>query len=711
MRIIRYIRKYQAESILLGILILASFLYLWNLGKEGYSNSYYAAAVKSMLTNPDIILYNSFDPSGFVTIDKPPVSLWVQTLSAAILGFSGTSLILPQVIAGLLSILLLYLLISHSWGRSTGLIAAGMLTITPIFVAVVRTNNMDGLLVFVLLAALWAALQAWRTGSLWYLLGSAVLIGIGFNIKMIQAFAVVPACFGIYLLANRLSWRTKLIHLGTAGILLLVVSASWAMMMDLTPVDQRPYIGSSSTNSMADLIFGYNGLNRIVGGFGPFGKGGSKSNSSFSNLNPEGSPGMNPPGMGENTFLPTPPSGGPGNPGSPPPDPGIGVQGYIPPSGNGSAPGSPPSGMGIRGHQGGMPGMNDGGAPGLFRMGDTGMSGQISWLLPFVLLGLLTWLVRPNPATLRNLINTLTLNERAVVTLALLLWLVPELIYFSFTTGFYHTYYVVMVAIPLAGLVGISATTMYEAYLKPGLKGWILIVAILVTGIVQWQFIMYNPDFFGFLAWIVLIGSICTVLLLAALRLSFRNVPARLKSSIVALALVFLCIAPFIWSCTPLIYPENAVMPSAGPGLMSGGDGPGSGMYRGFGPEGGLGNSSSLFSYLEAHQAGETYLVGVESSRSASDLIITYGASVMAMGGFSGSDPILTSDTLKKLINSGKIRYFTLDQGSRGKPGRENSDVTTWIRDSCPVVPSDAWSHDNQSFGPGSALYDCKGVA
>ena len=119
-----FIQKYRSEFILAGILLLASVLFLFNLGKEGYSNSYYAAAVKSMLTNPGIIIYNSFDPAGFVTIDKPPVSLWIQTLSAALLGFSGSALILPQALAGLCSVYLLYRLVGRSWGKNAGLLAA-----------------------------------------------------------------------------------------------------------------------------------------------------------------------------------------------------------------------------------------------------------------------------------------------------------------------------------------------------------------------------------------------------------------------------------------------------------------------------------------------------------------------------------------------------------------------------------------------------------
>lgn len=710
--------KYQSKLLFLGTIALASILLLFNLSKEGYSNEYYAAAVKSMLTNPGIIIYNSYDPTGFVTVDKPPVSLWIQTLSAAILGFSGSAVILPQAIAGIFSVILLYLLVKRSWGETAGLLAAFALTITPIFVAVARTNNMDGLLVFVLLCAVFMAVTAWKTGSPLYLIGAAVLIGVGFNIKMVQAFAVVPACFGVYLLQFRLSWKKKILHLAVASAVLIMVSASWAVMMDLTPAENRPYIGSSTGNSEFNLIFGYNGLNRILGGFGPFHGGGMGGNLSEPGKSqggiPQGPGGSFPPGM--NNGVP-PDSWTDGNTSGPGPGSIPGSQGgFMPPGGTGAGsppgfgngtPGMPPFGMENGRHPGGMPGMNDGGEPGIFRMGDAGMSGQISWLLPFALIGLLVWLCRPSRSALVNLAN---MDEKAILTIALTLWLVPELLYFSFTSGFYHTYYVVMVAIPLAGLVGTGAVLMYDAYRKPGLRGWLLIPAILATGISQWIFLRYTPEFLEPLSWIVLFGSVAGALILAILRIRFCQVPYRVKKGVLFLVICLLCVAPFIWSCTPVISQGSGNMPYAGPSLLSG-DGGSPGRD---GPMEGGRDTSALYSYLSSHRSGEKYLVGVENSRSAADLIINYGAPVMTMGGFSGSDRILTNESLKKLIDRGEIRYFLLGQGARGMPGREEGSVTSWVQDSCPVVPESEWNRANESVHTGSpmqtALYDCKGI-
>lgn len=104
--------NYRMEILLGAILLISGFLNFWNLWNTGFSNTYYAAAVRSMLENPGMAFFNSFDAAGFVTIDKPPVGLWVQSLSAALLGFSGWTLELPQALAGVGSVALVYAIVS-----------------------------------------------------------------------------------------------------------------------------------------------------------------------------------------------------------------------------------------------------------------------------------------------------------------------------------------------------------------------------------------------------------------------------------------------------------------------------------------------------------------------------------------------------------------------------------------------------------------------
>jgi 4-amino-4-deoxy-L-arabinose transferase-like glycosyltransferase len=691
------LRQNRDSLLLVLVLALAAFLYLFDLGKEGFSNHYYAAAVRSMLENPALLVFNSFDPAGFVTVDKPPVALWVQTASAAVLGYSGWSLILPQAIAALGSVILVYYVVSRPFGKPAGIIAALALTVTPILVAVARTNNMDGLLVFVLLLSVMTAVRAWKEGSVWYLLASAVLIGIGFNIKMIEAFVVVPACFGIYLLAPGLPFRTRCRHVTAAFAVLLVVSFSWAAFMEMTPVEDRPYIGSTQDNSVMELIFGYNGLHRLLGGFGTHGHAIPGINQSRGDL-PPGIPGPDRPGGWERNS--TARERMPGNPGTDGPPGRMEVSsGPMPPGGYrsvfpGSAPNMDPSRMSGRGPGG----MNDGGEPGLFRMGDAGMSGQISWLLPFGLIGLLAWLRKPAWTVFKGL------GEREVVTLAMVLWIVPELLYFSFTEGFYHTYYVVMVAPPLAALVGIGAVTMYQSLGSPGVRGWLLPVAVLATGVSQWIFMMYEARFSGPLPLFVLIGTVICTIVLTVIRLIPMRVSPELPRAAAVLGVALLFIAPAVWSCTPVFYTGSATLPVAGPSLATrdGGSGPGAKEQA---------DTSALYTYLTTHRTGEKYLIGMSAANSGTaDFIIATGAPAIAIGGFTGSDPILTVDSFRELVSGGDIRYF-MTGGGGGPQGAGGSSLSSWVAGACREVPADEWSTSAPGRGSGGALYDCKGAA
>ena len=106
------------------VLLVAGVLDFWQLNRVGYGNTYYAAAVKSMLQSWHNFFFNAFDPGGFVTIDKPPLGFWLQVASAKVFGFSGLSLMLPQALAGVLSVAVLYRLVSRTFGTVAGLLAA-----------------------------------------------------------------------------------------------------------------------------------------------------------------------------------------------------------------------------------------------------------------------------------------------------------------------------------------------------------------------------------------------------------------------------------------------------------------------------------------------------------------------------------------------------------------------------------------------------------
>lgn len=242
--------------VLLG---LAAALRLWRLEASGFGNEYYAAGVRSMLQGLHLFFYNAFDPAGLVSLDKPPLAFWIQTVSARLLGYDGWAIHLPQALAGTASVGLLYAL-TRRFGRIAAFIAALLLALTPIAVATDRSNNTDSWLVFFLLLAAWLAL---RGRGLSFVFAMMVL-GLAFNVKMLAALACGPALLAGWWLAGTLGGRHRLAWMAAGGVALAVVALSWAVVFDLTPPPQRPVAGSSPGNSMLELIVRHNGVERFA---------------------------------------------------------------------------------------------------------------------------------------------------------------------------------------------------------------------------------------------------------------------------------------------------------------------------------------------------------------------------------------------------------------------------------------------------------------
>ncbi|HZE35578.1 MAG TPA: glycosyltransferase family 39 protein, partial [Candidatus Eisenbacteria bacterium] len=200
-----------------AILVLAAALRLWRLDQNGYDNEYYAAAVRSIASGWHAFFYNAFDPTGFVSVDKPPVALWLQALAVKLFGFHGLTVLLPQVVEGVAAVALLDYLVRRRLGAWAGLLAGLFLAVMPVSVATDRSNNTESCLVLVLLLAAWALLVAAEGGSRWLLMLSAALISLGFNVKMLAAFVVLPAFALVYALGAPLGWRRRAYQRGRAA--------------------------------------------------------------------------------------------------------------------------------------------------------------------------------------------------------------------------------------------------------------------------------------------------------------------------------------------------------------------------------------------------------------------------------------------------------------------------------------------------------------
>ncbi|GAA4003852.1 glycosyltransferase family 39 protein [Allokutzneria multivorans] len=262
------------QRVALGALLFGTaLLYLWDLGSSGNANSYYAAAVQAGTQSWKAWLFGSLDAGNIVTVDKPPAALWLMGLSARLFGFSSWSMLVPQALAGVASVALLYATVKRWSGHGAGLLAGAVLALTPVAAIMFRFNNPDALLVLLLVAAGYCLVRALENASTGWLLLCGAAIGFGFLTKMLQAFLVLPA-FGLaYLIAAPTGLGKRIAQLfGALGA--VIVSAGWFIaLVELWPAADRPYIGGSTTNSALELALGYNGLSRIFGQGSPEGGG------------------------------------------------------------------------------------------------------------------------------------------------------------------------------------------------------------------------------------------------------------------------------------------------------------------------------------------------------------------------------------------------------------------------------------------------------
>ncbi|GHD16921.1 hypothetical protein GCM10010313_45700 [Streptomyces violarus] len=259
--------------VLLAILALAAVLYSWNLSGSSL-NSFYSAAVLSGTQSWKAWFFGSLDAGNFLTVDKPPLALMVMGLSCRVFGYGTWQMMAPMVVAALATIWILHSSVKRVFGHAAAAVAALVLALTPITVAINRDNNPDTLLVFLMVAGAALGLRAVRGGRLLPLLGSAACFGLAFNTKMLQGYIALPAVFAVYLYAAKPALAKRVVNLVAAAVVLAVSSLWWAAAVSLVPASERPYIGGSTDGTAWNLIMGYNGLGRILGGEGNGGGGG-----------------------------------------------------------------------------------------------------------------------------------------------------------------------------------------------------------------------------------------------------------------------------------------------------------------------------------------------------------------------------------------------------------------------------------------------------
>jgi 4-amino-4-deoxy-L-arabinose transferase-like glycosyltransferase len=610
---------------LAGLLVLTAVANLWHLGASGWGNSFYAAAVQSGTRSWKALLFGSLDAGGFITVDKPPASMWVMGLSGRIFGFSSWSMLVPEALMGVASVALLYATVRRVSGPAAALLAGAAMALTPVVVLMFRFNNPDALLVLLLVAAAYCVTRALEHASTRWLLLAGVAIGFGFLTKMGQALVIVPALALAYLVAAPTGMGRRVRQLLGAGVA-VVISAGWYLaLVALWPAASRPYIGGSQTNSLLELALGYNGLSRILG----------RSHG--------GAPGLSGAGAAAETHLPA---------------------GHLP--------------AGTHGGFGGF-----GGQTGLGRLFAGSVGSQDGWLLPAAIALLVAglWLTRRAPRT-----------DRARAALVLWGgWLLITMAVFSFMAGIFHSYYTVALAPSVAALVGIGGYLLWQRRAEPaGRVG--LAVLLAGTGVWTWVLLDRTPTWLPALRWIALAMAV-----LAAVALLL---PGGGRGRAVAAATVVAgLLGSGAYAVQTTVTPHTASMPTAGPAMAFTGSF-GQGHHRGGtgarsgavspGPRMGFAGSFGQANHVDPavvtllRSAGTTWSVATVSSRTASPLELSSDTSVMAIGGFMGSDPTPTLEQFQAYVTAKKVHYFLPSTrpnrpgaaGNRGTSGQ----ITTWVQ-------------------------------
>ena len=561
-----------ARPELAGLLALAATLYLWGLSRNAFANRYYSAAVRSMSTSWHAFLYGSFDASGVMTVDKPPLALWIQALSVREFGFNPWSILVPQALMGVATVALVYDLVRRVFGRAAGFVAGLALVFTPITVAISRHNNPDALLVLCCAGAVWALVRAFEDGRTRWVVLAGLAVGLGFETKMGAALLVVPAIAAAWLWVAP---RGRLVAVGqllAGGVVMAVVGLAWPVLMWLTPAADRPWISGTADNSIWSLIVGYNGLGRVFG--------------------QAGAPHARAHRLAHHARA-------------------------------------------VHGHS-----LAFGGRPGPLRLLNAVLGGQAGWLLGVAVVGGLVLLAvsrlrRADPRT-----GWLVLVGGAFLTIA---------VAFSRAQGIFHPYYVSLLAPFTAALVG-AATGLI---LGRGPVARVAGPAAVAAGVIA-EVVVLRGDPATLRWWEPLLPAAGAAV---AVVLAFALAPLA-RVLVVAAAVAVLGLAPAVWAAETLPHATGGTFPAGGPVTIV--------AKRGFGGRplslGALRHvlatrEASLMKalrYVKRHGGG-TIAVGSQSA--AAGPIITRGAHVAGIGGFSGRESQVTDAWLAGVVRSGRVRY------------------------------------------------------
>jgi 4-amino-4-deoxy-L-arabinose transferase-like glycosyltransferase len=674
-----------ARPTLLGIAAVAAVLYAWNIQRAGLA-PFYSVAVKSMSVSWKAFIFGAFDPKATITIDKLAGSFLPQALSARIFGYSAWSLALPQVIEGVIAVLVMYRVVRRWAGVMPGLVAAGIFTLTPIAASMFGHSMEDGALTVCLILAADAYQRAVADARLRSLIWAGVWVGVGFQTKMLEAWMVLPAFAVGYLVAAPTGLGRRLWQLGVSGVVMLAVSLSWIALYTFTPAGDRPWVDGSTNNSAIAMVFGYNGLERFGISF-----------------------------PGAVTSGPGVTSGG-----------GIGVLRFA----GGAAAGGGSFGTGWT------------------KLLGSGYGPQIGWLYPLAVLGLICGLLWTRRAKRTDRVRAgLVMWGVWLLTVGLVfskMSVIPHTAYLAALAAplaalsaagivmFWRAYRAGGWRgwmLPFAVAVQLAWTLfLWKDY--GGFLPWAR-DAIIVVGVV---------------AVVVLIAARLSQRVQA--RLATAGLAASVVAILAAPGAWAASVLDTTYGGTSLnasAGPAGAMGGGAGAGFRGfAGTGPiasavgeapvgrggagrggaglggaglgGAGLGRGFG--GGIASTATIalsaaeqriYNYVSAHRDGAGYLMAVGSWDTAAPYIVATGQEVMPVGGFSGTVPEPTLARVQDLVRTGQLRFFLVGGTggvtgfATGGRGGTAATIGSWVESACAAVPAAGYEATAGTTAPAGA--------
>jgi 4-amino-4-deoxy-L-arabinose transferase-like glycosyltransferase len=259
----RPLRQWEWAAIAL-VTIGAAALRLVYIGRVS-PDPFYDAAVRSMSLSWHNFFFGAFEPGGSVSIDKPPVDLWLQVVSVKLFGLSSTTLKLPEIFAGIVSVPLLFAAVRKMWGPTAGLSAAIALAVLPVEVITSRSDTMDAVMMALIVLALLLVVRAIESGSTAWLLGSAAALGVAFDVKLLETVVALPGLLALAYVGMPGERRRRVLQLAAAGAVYVVVALSWLTATLLAPAHDRPWSIGSTNGSAWNAAFVFNGTDRLGG--------------------------------------------------------------------------------------------------------------------------------------------------------------------------------------------------------------------------------------------------------------------------------------------------------------------------------------------------------------------------------------------------------------------------------------------------------------